>query len=263
MRNGLVLTALLVTALPLAAQTPPARPATPDRASQEKLDGYLLRWEQEMKKIQTLAAELKRIDKDKTFETTTKLVGYARYMKVGSGARAQNLGDLTLYREGTNPPQLQDKILCTGTFIYRFQPAQKEIKVYEIPRKQAEGLGDDSFLSFFFGMRAAQARERYQLRLAKEDRWYIYVDILPRRAEDRADFQRARLVLNRDTFMPRQLWFESPNGNEVTWDIPRIQGDVRFKRADFDAPHTPAGWKVTKVPPPTRNVPPRVVRPKP
>jgi len=66
-------------------------------------------------------------------------------------------------------------------------------------------------------------------------------------------------VLNKDTFLPRQLWFEQPNGSEVTWDIPAIRAGVQVNRADFDAPTPPPGWKMVQMP---RNadLPPKVIR---
>ena len=101
-----------------------------------------------------------------------------------------------------------------------------------------------------FGMKAEEAQRRYALTLAKEDTYYVYVDITPRFAADRAEFQRARLVLNKDNYLPRQLWFEHVNGNEVTWDIPRIQANgAGIDRRTFDAPRAPAGWRLVMVPP--------------
>jgi hypothetical protein len=61
------------------------------------------------------------------------------------------------------------------------------------------------------------------------------------------------------------LWFEHPNGNEVTWDIPRLQSGVSLDRRAFDAPKPPPGWKLVPVNNTTRSSgsqpPPRVVRP--
>src|SRR5436305_14003908 len=99
---GLVLTALLLAGGPLAArqqQAAPAAPAAPT-PGRSALDGYLLRWEQEMQKVQTLAAQLARIDKDKTFQTTQKFVGYAQYMKSGTGPSTLNLAMLQMNLEG-------------------------------------------------------------------------------------------------------------------------------------------------------------------
>lgn len=269
-RNGMALTALLLASLPAFAQPPRTPPAAPPAAANATLDRYLQRWEEEMRKVQTLAAQINRLDRDKSFETTTRFSGYAQYMKVPSpgGGAPLNLAMLELRLDGK---ELAEKFVCTGTYLYHFVPAQKEVRAYEMPKPKPGPkpgqVADDSIMSFLFGMKASEARRRYELKLFKEDTWYIYVDITPRSPEDRRDFQRARVVLNKGTFMPRQLWFEHPNGNEVTWDIPTIRSGVELKRANFDKPEVPPGWKLVPVsrtgpergtPPPA---PPRVIRP--
>ena len=115
-------------------------------------------------------------------------------------------------------------------------------------------------------MKAVEAKIRYDLQLVKNDQWYYYVKILPRTQEDKADFQEARLVLTANTFMPRELWFKEPNGNEVKWDITKIENGADLKRNDFVAPTPPPGWKLERAPKanPTvqgSNPAPRVVRP--
>lgn len=211
-----------------------------------------------MLRVQTLAAVLNLTEKDKTFDTVQKFSGFAQYMKAGNGPTALNLAALELRPEGK--ADISHKFVCTGTFLYQYLPAQKEIRAYELPKPRPGQVAEDNFLGFLFGMKAEEARRRYDLRLAKEDQWYVYVDIVPRFPRDKADFQRARIVLNRDTFLPRQLWFEQTNGSEVLWDIARLQNGANVNRKDFDAPTPPQGWKLTQVPQ-NADVPPRVVRP--
>ena len=62
---------------------------------------------------------------------------------------------------------------------------------------------------------AAEAKTRYDLKLHNVDQNYVYIDVLSKSAVDRADFIKARLVLNKDTFLPRQMWFETPNTGEI------------------------------------------------
>jgi TIGR03009 family protein len=265
----LVLTALLSTGVLATAQTPPAAKAPPtaaapsaaEKAAAEALDRHLSRWEQEMRKVQTLSAALVRLDKEKVFDRVQKYTGFAQYMKSGTGPSSLNLALMELKMEGK--ADLAEKFVCTGTFLYQFMPATKEIRAYELPRPKPGQVADDNFLSFLFGMKAEEAKRRYVLKLAKEDKWYIYVDIAPRFDADRADFQRARLVLNKDNFLPRQLWFEHANGNEVTWDIPRLLSGVPLERRNFDAPKPPPGWKLINVKREAAPAapPPRVVRP--
>src|SRR5437762_2333471 len=85
----LVVVALAAQALPAQQQPPAAPPANPQQA--QALDRHLVRWEQEMQKIQTLAAIINRTEKDKAFNSETKLSGFAQYMKSGGGPTAMNL----------------------------------------------------------------------------------------------------------------------------------------------------------------------------
>jgi hypothetical protein len=179
-------------------------------------------------------------------------------MRSGTGPSALNLAHMEMREEGK--PEFAEKIICTGTYLYMFAPKEKEIRAYEVPRAKPGQVSDDNFMSFMFGMKADEAKKRYSLTLHHEDKWYIYVDVVPRLASDKAEFARARLVLNKDTFLPRQLWFEHNNGGEITWDIPRLQSGASIDRRVFDAPKPAAGWKLVPV---TRaaQVQPRVVRP--
>ncbi len=195
-----------------------------------------------MKKVETFGAQLTRIDKDPTFDEVKKLTGVAYYMKAGTGASAQNLALLELKLEGQK--EAKEKFICTGTYIYQFLPEQKEIRYYELPKpKSGAAAEDNNLLSLLLGMKAEDAKRRYELKLAKEDAYYIYVDISPRTPADRSDFQHARLVLNKSNYLPRQLWFEHANRSEVMWDIPNLQVGMALERRVFDEPATPPGWK--------------------
>ncbi|MCS7046763.1 MAG: hypothetical protein NZO58_10435, partial [Gemmataceae bacterium] len=60
-------------------------------------------------------------------------------------------------------------------------------------------------------------------------------------------------------YLPRQLWFLEPNGNEVTWDFPRVTSPANVSAHDFAHPQLPAGWTFDTVPL-QQNPPPRVLR---
>jgi TIGR03009 family protein len=242
---GLVLATLVLASYSASAQQTPQTPAAPPAApaSGATLDAHLAKWEAAMKSIETLGAQLTRVDKDPVIEQVQRLTGTAYYMKAGSGSSAQNLALLELTLEGQKEPK--EKFVCTGTYIYQFLPEQKEIRYYELPKpKPGQAAEDNNLLSLLFGMKADDAKKRYELKLAKEDKYYIYVDITPRSPADKADFQRARLVLNKSNYLPRQLWFEHANRSEVMWDIPNLQVGMALERRSFDAPQAPKGWKI-------------------
>ena len=116
-------------------------------------------------------------------------------------------------------------------------------------------------MGFLFGMKATAAKKRYELKLNHTDKYYIYVDILPRFASDQVDFKQAQIVLNKETMFPRRLWFEQANSTETTWDVLQINSnDKTIDRREFDAPTPPPGWKMVNAPKDAKS-PPRMARP--
>lgn len=255
-----ILLGLTLAAPSLWGQEPQA--ATPPTANAERLNQLLLRWENRMQTVQSLAGDIERKTVDKSFGTTEIFVGY---MEQGTGFRylRPNLAFLELRKQ--NKPEVFEKYISTGVFLYEYVPQTKTVRVHDLP--QTPGQAGNDFLSFLFGMKAEEAKKRYDLRLSKEDQYWIYIDIFPKTDADRAEFQQARLVLSSTTLLPRQLWFRGPgvNGNEITWDIPRIQVNANVARTDFAVPALEKGWTLQRMP--ARNaaanpvVQPRVVRP--
>lgn len=240
---GLVLAALLAS-LPASAQQAQQPPATPPAAADTKaLDDHLAKWEAAMKKVETLGAELTRIDKNPVYDDVQKLTGVAYYLKTGSGPSAQNLALLEMRLDGRK--EIKEKFICTGAYIYQFRPEQKEILYYQLPKPQPGQVSEENnLLSLLFGMKAEDAKKRYELKLDKEDANFIYVYISPRSAADKSDFEQARLVLNRSNYLPRQLWFRHGNRTEILWDIPNLKVGANVPRQWFDAPQAPPGWKL-------------------
>jgi TIGR03009 family protein len=250
---GLTLTALVLAGPALAQQPGTAPPA----ANAATLDRYLMGWERSMESVTTLAARLKRTEKDTTLDSNRVLVGEAYYKKSGKGANAVNKAFLQMRLEGKQ--EVAEKYVCTGTYLYQFLPEEKKIKYFEVPRpKPGQGM-EDNFLSFLFGMKADEAKKRYDLRLTKEDKFYVYVDVLPRTQADKEDFKQAQLVLNKDTLLPRRLWFVGSNKSETIWDIDPVEKNRDLADRMFDAPPTPTGWKLEPGKRPEAAAPPQIV----
>ena len=257
------LAVLLATAAGARSQQAPIKvinPAPPAVAGKPlTLDDHLDSWEAKMRQVQSLQATINRIDKNKNFGQTSKYAGVAQYAKSGTGPTALNLAALELTQE--KKTEFAEKIVCTGTYLYQYVPSQKEIRAYPIARSKPGQVGEDSFLGFLFGMKAADAKKNYDLKLYKVDAYYVYLDVIPKTPAGKADFTRARMVLDKATYLPRQLWFEEANGNEITWDIPRIQQGLDFDRRLFDTPRTPPGWKLVPISSTAKTDAPRVIRP--
>jgi TIGR03009 family protein len=222
-----------------ATPRPSAPPATaPFDPAKNPLDRYLLRWEEAMKKVDTLALACTRKEIDKVYRTEKTYEGTIHFLKP-----TYFFWDMRV----KGKPQEFERLIGSGQYIYQFVPAERVIRVYPAPKVGPSGtIAEDSSIAFLFGMKATAAKERYILSLFKEDKYYIYVDVIPKRDVDKADFQKARIVLNRDTFLPRQLWFEHPNAGQVIWDIPTIQSGVALPKSTFATPQTPRDWQMVK-----------------
>lgn len=237
------------------AQNPPAVPVQPP--ADARLEIVLSNWEKAMLGVQSLSAEIKRTMLDKTFQTTVVFEGTAHYMRGGAGQTSR--ASLELFKK--NQPQTFEKFLCTGNFLYEWLPADKVIKRHELPTPKQGQLADDNFLSFMFGMKAEDAKAKFHITYVPapaNDKWYQYLRIRPKANADKADFTEARLVLMASNYLPRQLWFLKPNGDEVTWDLPRVTSPANLNPSHFAHPQLPAGWRF--VPVSLQQPAPRVLR---
>ncbi len=234
MKKVLPLFVICLLSAPALGQLAPKETTPKLDPTNSQLDAYLLRWEAEMKKIKTFAARCTRTEKNPVFETTDRFQGTIHFMKPSY---------VLLHMAKKGDDNVYDRFLCTPNFLYQYVPSSKEIHVYKTPNAKPGQQRDDNSLSFLFGLKAADAKRRYDLKLAKTDKYYVYVDIIPRSAVDKAEFQKARVVLNKATMLPRQLWFQQPNKEEVLWDFPQIKPGVDLRPAHFARPKLPQGWK--------------------
>jgi TIGR03009 family protein len=216
-------------------QQPPAQPpaAAPGDA---KLAEVLTNWERVMNGMHSLVAQVTRTTVEKTFQTVKVFEGQAKFLKPTYAS---------LELRNKSRPEDFEKFVINGQEVYTWAPQSKAIQINRLPKGQTP---DDNVLALVFGMKALDAKKRYQLTLAPAppptDKYYYYVEILPRTPADKADFTRARLVLTVGNYLPRQLWFQQPNGNEVTWDLTKLYTGVDIPRAEFQRPTAPQGWRI-------------------
>jgi len=255
---GLALTGVLLAGAVGQGQQPVQQPPAGQNPAPNRLDALLLQWEQSMRNVQMLVADVTRTTVDKVFSSTDVMEGTARYMK-------PNLAALHLVKK--NRPEVFERFVCSGNHLYEFNQQNKEVRVHELPPPKAGQVAEDNFLSFLFGMKAEEAKRRYELKLENQDQHWVYIRIYPRDPKDQADFIEAQMVLSAATFLPRRLWFQQPNKKtEVIWDIPRIDPNARVDRNEFGMPQLPQGWTFKRVPrldgaPAANQPPPRIVRP--
>lgn len=228
--------ALLSAATLALGQPPAAQPAQPTPT----LDQVLAQWEQVMSSITTLHTKVARTNVDKSLGGVEVMEGEAKYYKPNKAS---------IWLVSSKNKESFERMLCNGQLVYRWEPKQKEIHLYELERPKQGQVSDDNLVSFLFGMKAAQAKARYRMDLTA-DANYFYIDVQPMTPADKAEFSRARLVLVRATILPRQIWFEQPNQNETTWDFTKMATGVQVDVREFDQPVPPAGWQLKRAPAP-------------
>jgi TIGR03009 family protein len=240
---------------PGGTQRPGATLGQPVLDPNSHLDTYLMRWESEMKGVTSiLVKDCIRTDKDKNGTKTWR--GEARYLK-------PNLAALRLVQQ--EDPKIYELLISTGTHLHEYRPQLQTLVIHELPPAKF-GAFDNNLLSFLFGMSAMDAKRRYELTLTRdlspENPHYIYIGIKPRYVEDKKEFVQAQLVLFSATMLPRRLWFEQPNGTEVTWDLPNMDTHIQLHVTDFAPPAAPKGWatKTERYLPPTNENRPAVFR---
>lgn len=239
--------ALLMVIVGLPAQQPPPLDNNP-------LDVTLMQWEKAMTGLQSFVADINRTKMDRTFKTVELHTGVAKFVKGQSGQPSR--ASLYLVREKPPAPpgaEVYERYLCTGNFFYTFHPAERVLRWYELPKPKQGQITDDNFLGLLLGMRAVDLKARYHVTYVpappdqpEQAKWYRFLRILPKEQGDKAEFSEARLILSAASALPRQLWFQDPNLNDVTWDIPDVKINVHIPLTEFDRPALPKGWELKK-----------------
>jgi TIGR03009 family protein len=228
--------------LALAQQPPP--PAAKLDPANNQMDAILVQWEKAMGAINTLHTKVTRRSVDKTFGAVEVCEGEAKYVKPNKAS---------IWLQNAAKPQEFERMVCNGQLVYKWEPRLREIHLYELEKPKQGQVSDENFVSFMFGMKAGQAKERYQMALNQEPKFltdpnYYYVDVLPKLAADQQEFKRARLVLVKATGLPAQIWFEAPNQNETCWDFSKMVTNIPIDLREFEQPTPPKDWQLKRAP---------------
>jgi TIGR03009 family protein len=236
-RFGYCLIGLLAVAAPAPAQ--------------ENLDTVLRGWEKSMTDLKNFVCEVNRESLDKALQAKDTFKGYAMFVKPATkndGSRAR------LELAKTTNAKVFEKYICTGIYLYEYAPANNVVRVHDMPQNKQGNNQQESFLSFLFGMGSEQAKTRYQMELIvpkTPDKFYHYIRVQPKLAQDKGDFTEARLSLYRANNLPAQIWYHQPNGNEITWNFSKVQTNLDKLSPDYFQPDVPKGWRVERVQPKT------------
>lgn len=208
-------------------KTVPVAPPRDDRSaeSEKRLDEIL---DGCSKRLKTMDAFYSKVELKEVNALTRKEKVWAGEV----GLMKPNLFKLNVVEQ--LPPAAQGKtpefqrIICTEKYFYIYSPKEKIINTYEIP--QGNQGGGNVIMDLLKGMNTSSLRQRFDIKLGKEDQWYAYVDISPKFAADQQDFIKLQLVLWLKnpvkggkvdlTSLPCRIYLMQPNKNEQTLSFP-------------------------------------------
>ena len=170
--------------------------------------------------------------------------------------------DSTVKAEPGKPADFQ-AFICNGAFVYEYSGLRQEVTEYKMAGNPAAG-GGDLMLDFLSGIKAADAKRRFDIKLFNEDANYVYLDIKPLTQADQQEFAHVRFALygprTQVAYLPAQVWLQKPSGDTELWKFSNPQTNVAgVDQKVFE--YVPIqGWPLKKAPlppPPGGGVPPK------
>jgi TIGR03009 family protein len=258
--TGFTLLALLVTVTAAWAQqpgapgvpkvpgVPPALPLAVAPADQ-KLEGYLAGWEKATSSLVNLRVELELIRTDPVFKTDKKYTGVVVCMK-------PNYAVLRL--DYTADPKDYEAFICNGKAVYAYSGLDKTITEWKLPdpKTNPAGVTDNLMIDFLSGMKAKAVKDRFDITVFKEDDYYVYLDIKPKRDKDKQEFKQLKLALFRPhieglAFLPAQIFMVKPNDTTEQWKLGKHKSNIPgITEKDFEYKDVPGYRRVQGTPEP-------------
>jgi outer membrane lipoprotein-sorting protein len=260
MRRTTVLTMVLTASiLAVAAEAKPvSEPPKAKEKTETPLEEVLHKWAKADDSVRERHVRYTMTLKDHTFETTTVTKGETFFKKP----------DLCRVDVRDNDGRRKESWLLDSKRLHIFNYEAKTERIIPFPilplqvhQKDGNQIVTSGWLESLlsgweegvrwqgFGPQARVISPRFNVRLGKKDRWYIYLDIAPRDRVDKRWFIRCRVTLDSERYQVRQLWMEAANGNETTWDFDDIKTNPEpsITRESL-LKGLPKGWKRIELP---------------
>ena len=260
--RGLTLALLFLSAITAWAQQPmpvtggtlPIQPIVPAAApAPSNLDIHLSNWEKTMSNMINCRFEIEKSTKDPVFGKERKYTGVALCMK-------PNLAILRF--DFANDPTKTDyeAYICNGKSLFRYSGIEKTVTELKLPNPGAPDAGmRNVMLDFVSGLKAKEAKQRFDITIFKEDDNYIYLNIKPLLAEDKAEFQQLNMALygpklQKLAYLPCKVLKMNNNGETETWEFKNPQTNLPgIEERNFQYVQVPGfTFKQWQPPPPTQ-----------
>lgn len=255
-----------VSASPVMPPTVAAQPPAP--TVDPKLAAHLAAWEKQREGFTNVYASLEVTKTESVFKRERHYLGSVLHMRPDfTRLRLDNVADPTKAD--------YEAYICNGKVTYEYNGLLRTITEYKTQDTAVDLADPLSRLKLFLSGRlfmemphkwmpisillqisTKEYLDRYWITIYKEDDYYIYLDIKPRDAADRQEFQQIRFVLTGPKvkaphvpYSPAQVYILKPNGDTENW---------RFKDTRWNAPGVTdkafqlveiEGWQKKAIPP--------------
>lgn len=193
-----------------------------------RLEALLQAWERQSAQIKTLQGKHERRRYNTVFATESVSEGVYFFEAPDKGridikGIVPNKNDVATMKDASGKPfsleaDRSEKWICTGREVLMVDDEQKQFQVFPLP-PEMQGINIiDSPLPFLFGMKAAEAKARFDLRLVREDtdKHKALLVALPKQAKDAQNFREAQIYLDTKLFVPALVRLFDPAGTVVT-----------------------------------------------
>jgi TIGR03009 family protein len=241
------------------AQRPPVAPPAnqPPKgfvltaAQQAELDEMLAAWEAAGKAIDQFEVTFDRLEYSGQIppgqkeETARHSYGEIKYKSPDKGLYiAKHQDTAAPSGEVTTEHWVTD-----GATIFEFQTDKKLLVAHQLPPQlQGKGIVDGP-LPFLFGTEAAKLKARYWMRLLPmKEQDQVMLEAIPKSVEDRRDYVRAQVILQKSDLSMKGLQVFYPGGKIRKTHVfknPKVnqRSPLAILQRDFSKPATPLGWK--------------------
>lgn len=235
-------------------------------ALQKHTDDVLKFWEFHSGKIQRYRSDFERWEYDRAnfhpVQPQTYGSGKIMYAQPDKGlfeVTALRLGkkqaDGTIGYEEQKATEFE-KWICDGSTIFAFDHRNKQLIERSLPPEMQGKQIVEGPLPFLFGAKKAQIEARYWVRINPEKKNVFWLEAVPKRREDAANFRRIDIVIPDDKeFLPKAIILHHRGGTQTTFEFKDRETNwnetlekLAIWNRSFFNPATPIGWKRVKEP---------------
>ena len=245
-------------ASPAADKKPRPAPQEPEKEPEidkldPKLEKILIEWEAHSSKIKSLHGTHTRQEFIKAFGVEKVSEGEFFLETPDKGridmiAKPVGKGD-PASKEGYKLEKgSSEKWICTGEEILSFNEDDKTYSREVLPASMRGKNIVHSPLPFLFGMKAEEAKQRFNLKLGQfgkeKEIPYVVIFAVPRMDSDRQNYSEAAIKLDLKHYVPLAVRLVDPNGIQTVYTFKTVEindnGFAKFLKGRFGDPYRPS-----------------------